>query len=451
MKKLVLCLSVGLVCAGLCACNGTGFDPAALEDVSKSVEEASKTIGQVTDSFEEIEQYVSMIRNSMEQGVNSTNEFMDWYKNDAIPENPWINPPITEEEVRDAIRMGQNVLLAYIDSNVDRNSSYNLLSEEEEDFFTDYFSDEKVNGFLLSTYEKPEDCDAYKALSRNKGIIEELKSSDESEPEGRILKKDADLALEASLGIDSDSLSRSLEYKTDSDKDYLYIDEVKDCEDLICKGGFYYNNLYVVMMKAKDDDTDFALSILSKEDDDTVRVCVNYWSEDLENVDWTGSVIYGIYDEILNSDFKAVMSIPGVNGDITLGAALNAVGGLKGKDIDKALELVSDEKDKIKTYMQEFDGYSVYYSDIDPEAAGEFVVSQIDVTGGDFKTAEGIGIGTDIETIKNTYGEGIEAMISGGRKQLIYEMGKYNMLFITDKEGEVSEMTLFLADDALTE
>ena len=57
----------------------------------------------------------------------------------------------------------------------------------------------------------------------------------------------------------------------------------------------------------------------------------------------------------------------------------------------------------------------------------------------------------DIETIKNTYGEGIEAMISGGRKQLIYEMGKYNMLFITDKEGEVSEMTLFLADDALTE
>ena len=205
------------------------------------------------------------------------------------------------------------------------------------------------------------------------------------------------------------------------------------------------------MMKEEDADSPFALSVLSKDSDDKVRVYVNYWSDNLENVDWNGSVIFGLYNQILNSDFRAVMSIPGAGGDITLGAALDAVGGLKGKNIDKALELVSDEGDKIKTYMQEFDGYDVYYSDIDPKAVGEFVVSQIDVTDGDFKTAEGIGIGTDIETIKNTYGEGIEAMISGGRKQLMYEMGKYNMLFILDKAGKVSEMTIFLADDALSE
>ena len=205
------------------------------------------------------------------------------------------------------------------------------------------------------------------------------------------------------------------------------------------------------MMKEEDADSPFALSVLSKDSDDKVRVYVNYWSDNLENVDWNGSVIFGLYNQILNSDFRAVMSIPGAGGDITLGAALDAVGGLKGKNIDKALELVSDEGDKIKTYMQEFDGYDVYYSDIDPKAVGEFVVSQIDVTDGDFKTAEGIGIGTGIETIKNTYGEGIEAMISGGRKQLMYEMGKYNMLFILDKAGKVSEMTIFLADDALSE
>ena len=451
MKKLFLCLSVGLICSGLCACDGTGFDPAALEETTKSIGEASETIEQVTETFEEIEKSVSQITESMQQGVDSTNEFMDWYKNDAIPDNPWIKPPITDEEVENAIRAGQNLLMAYIEQNVDKNSSYNILSEEDEDFFTQYFEDENINGFLLSTYEKPEDCNVYEALSRNSGIMKKVKSSEDAEAEGKISRKDVDAVLEAALGIDSDALTKPLEYKTYSDKEYLYIDEVKDCEKLICKGGFYYNNLYVVMMKEQDADSPFALSVLSKENDGNVRICVNYWSDNLENIDWNGSVIYGLYNEILNSDFKAVMSIPGVNGDISLGAALDAVAGLKGKNIDKALELVSDEGDKIKTYMQEFDGYDVYYSDIDPKAVGEFVVSQIDVTGGDFKTAEGIGIGTGIETIKNTYGEGIEAMISGGRKQLMYEMGKYNMLFIIDKAGKVSEMTIFLADNALSE
>ena len=33
----------------------------------------------------------------------------------------------------------------------------------------------------------------------------------------------------------------------------------------------------------------------------------------------------------------------------------------------------------------------------------------------------------------------------------IYEMGKYNMLFIIDKAGKVSEMTIFLADNAFAE
>lgn len=451
MKKLFLCLSVGLICLGLCACDGTGFDPAVLEEASKSVSEASKTIEQVTESFGEIEKNVGQITESMQQGIDSTNQFMDWYKNDAIPDNPWIKPPITDEEVENAIRAGQNLLMAYIDQNVDKNSSYNILSEEDEDFFTEYFKDESINGFLLSTYEKPEDCNVYEALSRNSGIMKKVKSSEKEEAEGKILKKDVDAALEAALGVNSDALTVPLEYKTYSDKEYIYIDEVKDCENLICKGGFYYNNLYVVMMKEEDADSPFALSVLSKENDGSVRICVNYWSDNLENIDWNGSVISGLYNEILNSDFKAVMSIPGASGDITLGAALEAVGGLKGKSIDKALELVSDESDKIKTYMQEFDGYDVYYSDIDPKAVGEYVVSQIDVTGGDFKTAEGIGIGTGIEVIKNTYGEGIEAMISGGRKQLMYEMGKYNMLFIIDKAGKVSEMTIFLADNALSE
>ena len=53
-----------------------------------------------------------------------------------------------------------------------------------------------------------------------------------------------------------------------------------------------------------------------------------------------------------------------------------------------------------------------------------------------------------IEKIKEIYGEGIEARIAGGKKQLVYEMGKYNMLFIINKSGKVGEMNIFLADGA---
>ena len=452
MKRLVLCISMGIICMGLCACEGTGFDPAALQEATQSIQEASQTIEQVTESLGEMEQYVGMIRDSMQQGVDSTNEFMDWYENEAIPENPWINPPITEEEVVNAIRAGEEGLMDYIAQNVDSNSSYDALSEEDMEFFTDYFADESVNGFLLSTYEKPEACDASEALSRYTGIIKETGKSDKDLGEGRISRKNADSVLGSVLGITSDELDDPLEFVERKDKQYYYVDEIKPCEDLVCDGGYYYNNMYVVFMRERDEDAPYALTVLSKEDDGSVKIHVNFWSKDMDDVtDWSGSFVNELYDKMLSSDLKAVMSIPGRGGDITLGSALDAVGGLKGKDIDKALELVSGEKDKVKTYIQEFDGYDVYYSNLDPEAVGEFVVSQIDVTEGDFKTAEGIGIGTGIDTLKETYGEGIEAMTSGGRKQLMYEMGKYNMLFMIDKAGKVSEMTIFLADNAFSE
>lgn len=459
MKRLILCISMGLVCMGLSACDGTGFDPAMVEQTTQAIENASEAIGQFTEtidqasetidqmsgSFEEIEKYTDQITASMQQGVDSTNAFMEWYKNDAIPENPWINPPITEEEVKEAIRAGQEEVLAYIEQNVDKNSTYDALSEEDIDFFTDYFSDESINGFLLSTYEKPEDCDAYEALSRYGAIIKKVKESEGEEAEGKISRDDADALLESVLGIDSERLNKPLDYKTVKDKDYLYISEIKDCEKLVCTRGFYYNNLYVAMMKPEEAEAPFAVVVLSGDGDGSYKICANYFSDDLGDIDWNGSFIFYLYDKMLNSDLKAVLSIPGKAGDIALGEAADLVGDLKGKEIDKVLELVSGKKDKVKTYIQEFEGYDVYYSDIDPEAAGEFIVSQIDVRAGDFKTAEGIGIGTGIEKIKETYGDGIEAMMSGGRKQLMYEMGKYNMLFIIDKAGKVSEMSIFLA------
>ncbi|MCR4808063.1 MAG: hypothetical protein K5857_10380 [Lachnospiraceae bacterium] len=400
MKKLVLCISMGLVCMGLSACEGTGFDPAVLQETTETIgqaaatiEQASQTIDQVSESFGEIEKYVGQITESMQVGIDSTNAFFDWYENDAIPENPWINPPITDEEVQDAIMAGQREVMAYIEQNVDKNSTYDALSQEDIDFFNEYFADDANKAYLYATYEKPDNYDADKAGAR----VEEA-----------------------------------------------------DC-DLICGGGFFYNDIYSVLMKPEDKEAPFAVNVLSKDEEGNVTIYANYWSDDLTGIDWNGSFIFYLYEQMLNSDIKAVMSIPGLGGDITLGSALDAVGGLKGKAVEDALELVSDEKDKLKTYVQEFEGYDVYYSNLDPEAVGEYVVSQIDVTGGDFKTAEGIGIGSDIDTIRKTYGEGLEARISGGRTQLIYEMGKYNMLYILDKTGKVSEMTIFLADDALLE
>ena len=98
--------------------------------------------------------------------------------------------------------------------------------------------------------------------------------------------------------------------------------------------------------------------------------------------------------------------------------------------------------------MQSYEGYDVYFSKIDKESVKDFVVSQIDITSGDFKTAEGIGIGTTLDKLKETYGDGIEARLSGGRKQLMYDRGKYNMLFIIGESGKIEEMTLFLNEAA---
>ena len=390
MKKLIACISMGIVCMGLTACEGTGFDPTALENATRSIQEASKTIENLTASLGQMEETVQLITASMQQGVDSTNNFVEWYENDAIPENPWLNPPFTEEEVEKAIQAGTEeaakYIRAYIDSFVDKNARYDAISEEDMEFFTEYFSDPEANRTLLSTYKNRD------------------------------------------------------EYKDDEEAGSV---------DLECCGGFYYNNMYIIMMIKKGADAPFALSALTKEDDGSVNVYHNYWSEDNKDFNFDEAFIYEFYDKMLDSDLKAVMTIPGKGGDISLGSAFDMVGGLGNKKIDDALKMVSDKKDEIATYVQAFDGYDVYYSNLDPEAVGEFVVSQIDVTDGDFKTAEGIGIGSDIKMVRAVYGPGIVAMLSGGKKQLMYEMGKYNMLFIVDKAGKVEEMTLFMAETAL--
>lgn len=446
MRKLIIMMSLGIMCLGMTACEGVNIDPTAIQDATRSIEEVTETVN-------EMESYVNEIKESVQVGIDNTNAAMEWYKTEAWADNPWISTPITEEQVEGLIEAGQKEVNAYIGEN----AVYDVLSDEDIDFFTEYFADESVNGFLLSTYEKPEACDAKAALIRNESVIEELdradkKKDDSSDYTGKISEENIDKILKSVLGIDCTELERPLKLKevTEGER-YLYIEKSADCRKLVCNGGFYYNNIYLVMMRDEKADTPFALTALTKLDDGSIRIHMNYWSEDMDRVDWDGSFLYDLYDMMQESDLMNIISIPGIDGNISLGAAVDEMEGfgLAGKSIEDAAELISDAKDEAKIYMQSFKGYDVYYSDIDPEAVGNYVVSQIDITSGDYKTAEGIGIGTTLDRLKETYGDGIEARLSGGRKQLMYERGKYNMLFIIDKGGKIEEMTMFLADQAL--
>ena len=440
MRKFVILLSTMVFCAGLSACENIEYDPTAIQD-------ATETIKNVTSSINEMETYVEDIQESVQAGIDSTNAAMEWYKTEAWADNPWISTPITEDEVEDIIEMGQKEVNSYIGDN----AVYGVLTDRDIDYFTDYFADESANGFLLSTYEKPSACNANEVFARYDGIIEELNSSEKerkgaSDIEGKISEKDINEVLLDKLGITNDELDNPLKLSKGSDVKYLYLDETMDCKKLVCNGGFYYNNVYLVMMRDKYDDAPFSLTALTKEDDGSVKIQMNYWSEDMKEVDWDGSFLYDLYGMMQDSDLKNIISIPGMEGELSLGSMVDAASGLAGVDIEDAAELVSDAKDKAKTYMQEFDGYEVYYSNVDPEKVGEYVVSQIDVTGGDFKTAEGIGIGSTIDDLKDKYGDGVITRLSKGREQIMYERGRYNMLFILGSDGSVEEMTMFLAD-----
>ncbi len=439
MKKLIVLISTGIICMGLTACDATQFDASAIQDVSRSVEEVSSSV-------EEISDYVGEIQESVQAGIDETNAVMEWYKTEAWANNPWISTPVTEEEVEGLIDAGQKEINSYIGDN----AVYDVLGEDDIEFFNEYFNDESVNGFLLSTYEKPEVCDAVQVFSRYSAAIEDLSDADKDkkgdEYAGKVSAKVVEDSLEGTLGISNRELVSPLKLSTSGDDKYLFIENTEDTVKLVCDGGFYYNNIFVIMMREEGKDTPFALTVLEK-NDDSVKITMNYWSDDMEDVQWDGSFLYDLYDMMQDSDIRNVISIPGLDGNaLSLGEGLDLDTITGGRKIEDTMELVSGAKDKAKTYMQEFDGYEVYYSNMDPKAAGEYVISQIDVTSGDFKTAEGAGIGTTVDQLKEIYGEGIETRFSGGREQIAYERGKYSMLFLINKAGEVEEMTMFLND-----
>ncbi|MCR5507898.1 MAG: hypothetical protein K6F34_04340 [Lachnospiraceae bacterium] len=437
MKKLILMLTAGIVCIGLAACNTEQLDPSVISDVTRTVDE-------VSDSVEEISGYVGEIRESVQQGIDEANAVMEWYKADAWANNPWISTPVTEDEVEGLIEAGQQEVNSYIGEN----AVYDVLSADDMEFFNVYFNDESVNGFLLSTYERPEACDVMEVFRRDTGVMEELGREDDKDGYVAKIPEDAvNDALFNTLGISNKDLDQPVRFSGKTGNRALYIDEMLNTVDLVCDGGFYYNDIYVVMMRKVGDDLPFALTVLEKDDNGQVRISMNYWSDDMEDVNWDGSFLYDLYDMMQDSDIRNIMSIPGLGGlDVSLGSSIDIDALADGQN--KIKGMIVDAKDGAQTYMQQFDGYEIYYSDLDPSSVEDYVVSQIDVTSGGFTTAEGAGIGTSVSELEEIYGEGIVTRLAGGREQVVYERGKYSMMFFIDKAGEVEEMTIFLTDMA---
>lgn len=446
MKKLIILLSTGIMCLGLSACSGAEFDTSAIENMSRTIEDVSSTVN-------DMQSYIGDIQSAVQEGIDNTNAAMEWYKTEAWADNPWISTPITEDQVENIIEAGQKEINSYIGEN----ATYDVLGADDMEYFNDLFNSPDSNGFLLSTYEKPEACNVYEVLKRDSDIIgrlgvEERDKKGASDIVGRISAEDIDAVLYDHLGLKNSELKNPAKLSKSSGEEYLYLDEQLECKEVVCNGGFFYNNLYVVMMQEAGKDAPFSLTALTRLDDGTIRIHMNYWSDDMAEVDWDGSFIYDLYDLMQESDLKNIISIPGIpgfDGDISLGTVVDKASemGLSGEDALKAAKLISDAKDEAKTYVQEFEDYSVYYSNLDPNEVGEFVVSQIDITSGNYKTAEGIGLGATIDDLKKAYGDGVTAGYLRGKKQLMYEKGKYNMLFTIGKTGEVEEMSLFLADD----
>ena len=432
MKKLISIIIIGFIMTGLTACSGAEFDTASIAEMSGRIEEFSKSIG-------EIQEYVGEIQQSVQEGIDNTNAALEWYNTEAWAGNPYISSPISANQVENLIEIGEEEASKYIDDN----AVYDALSDEDIEFFETYFNSPSKMGFLLTTYESPQDCDMTKVLSYS-DEYEPIDSTEVRARNGRYIGKVTQARFERivkeNLGINADDLKNVVNYRVLSGKKYMYIKEALDKPTgLVCNGGFYYNDVYLLMMASKDNADSFAFTLLRKQDDDVV-ISMNYWSEDMGAVEWDGSLVYKLYDLMLESELPGLISVPGTFGDLSLGAEY--------KGSLNTAELLSKNDFDASTYVKQYDGYEVYFSNVDPDdakkALDDYVVSQIVVTDGDYKTNEGIGIGSKLEDIIKAYGKGDEMRLSGGRKQITYENEKYGIIFTIDSDDSVIEMNIYL-------
>ena len=137
---------------------------------------------------------------------------------------------------------------------------------------------------------------------------------------------------------------------------------------------------------------------------------------------------------------------------IVLGTAIkDAIGEISAENIEDVAELVSSkiiDGKEINTYLQQFEGYEVYYKDVLNDALDEvedFVVSQVIVTGGDYTTDEGISVGDSKKDVISAYGKGHEVRLTGGKRLIDYELGDKTIEFTINRDGDVEEICIYLS------
>ena len=315
MKKIIIALISSITAVSLCGCDGSQMNVDALL-------EAQDTLSTYADQLEEMEEYVGTIQDSVSEGVDSVNQLMDWYNNEAWAGNPYISSPISEEEVENLIEIGRDEAESYIDPN----ASYGVLTDEDIDFYTEYFMAPENYGFILSTYEKPEDCDVNQVFANGAGVETELtalekKSKKLKDYASKIDKDDVEAILNKNLGIDSDALTTPIEYIESGDTSFLAIPEYDVTPlEYVCRGGFHYNDLNLIMMCTGDlGEPPFAVTIFTRNGED-IKILKNYYSEDMEGLEFDGTFLYELYDLMQDSDVAAVMRIPADDGELYLGS-----------------------------------------------------------------------------------------------------------------------------------
>ena len=72
MNKLSVLLIAMVGCLSLSACEGTEFDPSAIENMTRTVDE-------VTSTLDDMQTYIGEIQESVQAGIDNTNAIMEWY------------------------------------------------------------------------------------------------------------------------------------------------------------------------------------------------------------------------------------------------------------------------------------------------------------------------------------------------------------------------------------
>ncbi len=427
----------------LCGCNAN-ID-------ANTIQNFTDTVNQFAESVQSIQTDVNSVNDAISSSVENINTVMEYYNEEAFKDIPNVDTPLDEEDVNNLVAAGEEKVNELIDEYVPEDAVYDVLDEKDMDFFTEFFNAPAAKGFLLNTYEKPESCDLKVAFMNNEDLM--------SGRSGKIKVSEDDVneILMKYLGMKNKDMAEPLRFSKTKDGNMAEINAGSAADvEFYCNGGFYYNDIYAVMMCDAKVSDNFTFTVFEKISDEKVKIYMNYWSCDMLDVNWDGSMLYDLYDLMLSSCLPIDISdidIAGMVSNIPVDEIKSAIEDISSENIEDVAKLVSSKTIKgkeVNTYLKEFEGYEVYYKDVLNSAMDEvedFIISQIVVTGDDYLTEEGISVGDSKKDVIAAYGKGHEIRLPGGKKQLDYELDDQTIVFTINREGDVEEICIYVPEE----